>query len=335
MILSDEFLFESLFIDFDFSLQEQTERMLEELYLIDVEGFELEESLKYIEGSLILLDEEFLEEAIRPKQMLQNAKDKLATMWEKILEWIQTMVAKIAVFVNKFTESKQRIADLDLTFKKVMAGKKDKLDTFLSTRGYQNKAYIQDTAKLVDDAVGVLQGLTNLTGDSDASMKMAGKDSLGTGQVDKNTRASGWVVMENKLLEILNELSSRKKVVADEDMIDFTVTPAVSHNLLILKSKKLHGMMTTIYKNYKNRTHKVERLGQGDTGPQNSKGNATYNNEGLKHAKGAISLSVRIFALMISIFSNHMTKCTEFISYTNTKMASDKNFKKTGKPTKK
>jgi hypothetical protein len=50
-------------------------------------------------------------------------------MWEKILEWIQTMVAKIAVFVNKFTESKQRIADLDLTFKKVMAGKKDKLDT--------------------------------------------------------------------------------------------------------------------------------------------------------------------------------------------------------------
>ena len=326
MILSDEFLFESLFIDYDETYFEQTGRMLEELYLLDVEGFELEETAKYISDAI------YLDEAIRPGQMVSNAKEKMGQWWEKILDWIQTMVAKIAVFINKFTENRQRIADMDMTFKSVMNSKQDKVEEFLKSHGLTNKPYINVTSQLIDKATNLLQQLTNLKDDQDASMKMTGKDNLNTAEIDKNTSTSGWVVMENKLLEVLQELTSKKKVIKDEDLVDFTISPAGAHATLVFIAKMMHGMMTTVYKNYKNRTYNVERLNRGAGASVNSAGKSTtYNYDGLKHAKGAVSITVRIFAIMISIFSTHMSQCSDLIAYTNTKMQKDKAFSKKGK----
>jgi hypothetical protein len=323
MILTDEFLFESLFVDYDSTYYEQTGRMLEELYLLDIQGFELEETFKYISEAVQL------SEAIRPGQMVSNAKEKMGQWWEKILDWIQTMVAKIAVFINKFTENRQKIADMDMTFKTVLNGKQDKVQEYLKSHGLSNKPYIQATGQLIDKGSNLLQQLTNLQGDQDASMKMTGKDNLNAAEIDKNTTTSGWVVMENKLLEILQELTSKKKVIKDEDLVDFSITPAAAHALLVLKSKKLHGMMTTVYKNYKNKTYNVERLDRGAAGTANSAGKSTtYNYDGLKHAKGAVSLTVRMFAIMISLFSTHMSQCSDLIAYTNTKMQKDKAFSK-------
>ena len=323
MIISDDFLFEGLFIDYDESYSSQTTRMLEELYLLDVEGFELEETLEYINSAI------YLDEAIRPGQAIASAKEKMGQWWEKILEWIQTMVAKIAVFINKFSENRQKIADLDMTFKKVMNEKKDKLDDYLRNNGYENKPYINEASKQVDVATNILLGLSNLKGDDDASLKAAGKDNLNAGEIDKNTNSSGWVVMENKLLECLNTLTSIKKAVNSEDRVDFSITPMAAHSLLITKSKKMYNMLNTIFKNYKNRTYNVERLDRGAAGTVNSSGKSTtYNYDGLKHAKGAVSLATRVFAVMISIFSTHMTQCSAFIGFTNTKMSKDKAFAK-------